>query len=134
MNIGRNYNYGDNTSIPEHIPASSLSFDPVPDDLSFESFDPITPTPNSDTTYLSSTTKIDISGLPFGSLNPSITDGFQTVTFGSPMQKLGPVPAGWATWSSPPFSESSNPHVLFSGDTVNSMTFTLSRHSLIFGF
>ena len=59
---------------------------------------------NPDAEYLANTTKIDISGLPKGSLQSSITDGVLTVTFSNPLEKQGPVPDGWATWSSPSFS------------------------------
>ena len=87
------------------------------------------PTPG----YLAATTKIDISNLPSGSLHDFITDNGITVTFSTPMQKLGPVPDGWATWSSPPFSESANPDVLYTVDQ-NSLTMELSDSARIFGF
>lgn len=90
-----------------------------------------TPIMNPDAEYLANTTKIDISGLPKGSLQSSITDGVLTVTFSNPLEKQGPVPDGWATWSSPPFSEDPNPDVLISGSTL---TMTLSRPVQIFGF
>lgn len=90
-----------------------------------------TPIMNPDADYLANTTKIDISGLPQGSLQSSITDGMLTVTFSTPLEKQGPVPDGWATWSSPPFSEDPNPDVLISGSTL---TMTLSSPVQIFGF
>ena len=90
------------------------------------------PFPNPTPAYLNATTKIDISGLPFDSSNDFITDGKVTVTFDTPLIKRGPVPTGWDTWSSPPFSESANPDVLFSPQT--SLTMTLSNPVRIFGF
>jgi hypothetical protein len=92
-----------------------------------------TPINNPDAAYQSSTQKVDFSGVPFGTDITSVSDGIQTVTFSSAMNKRGPVPTGWATWSSPPFSETANPFVLFSnGQSV--MTWTLARPSAIFGF
>jgi hypothetical protein len=92
-----------------------------------------TPIMNPDAAYQSSTQKVDFSGEPSGTNLSSVSDGFQTVTFSSSMNKRGPVPTGWATWSAPPFSESANPFVLFSnGNSV--MTWTLARPSAIFGF
>lgn len=83
--------------------------------------------------YLAFTTKIDISGLTFGSSQSSISDGTLTVNFSSPMIKRGPVPSGWTTWSSPPWSESSTPDVLMlsSGTSVD---MTLSQPVSTFGF
>ncbi len=93
----------------------------------------VTPIPAPTAAYTAATTKIDISGLSFGSSYNSITDATQTVGFSSSMQKLGPVPAGWATWSAPPFSETKHPHVL-SSNWQNSMTWTLSAPASVFGF
>jgi PKD repeat protein len=86
-----------------------------------------------DAAYLASTTKIDISGLPYGSNHTAITDGTLTVSFSAPMQKRGPVPTGWNTWSSPPYSESPNPHVLWT-QGASSLTMTLSQPVTTFGF
>jgi hypothetical protein len=92
----------------------------------------ISPIPNPDQAYLDATTKIDISQLNSGSLYNSITDGTLTVTFSNPVEKLGPVPDGWATWSSPPESESANPDVLYREG--NNLTMILSSPVTIFGF
>jgi len=86
-----------------------------------------------DAAYLASTTKIDISGLTFGSSYSSISDGTLTVSFDKPLQKLGPVPTGWNTWSSPPYSESPNPHVLYTAGQYDLMM-TLSQPCTTFGF
>ncbi|HPT82921.1 MAG TPA: hypothetical protein PLM25_03460 [Limnochordia bacterium] len=91
-----------------------------------------TPIDNPDAEYLAETTKIDISGLPFGSTQNSITDGILTVSFSTPVEKYGPVPDGWLTWSSPPFSEDPNPYVL-RADTTN-LVLDLSEYVTIFGF
>lgn len=91
-----------------------------------------TPIDNPDAQYLAETTKIDISGLTNGVSYNSITDGTLTVTFSTSLEKQGPVPDGWATWSSPPFSEDPNPHVLISGTTT--LTMELSDYVRIFGF
>ncbi len=83
--------------------------------------------------YQANTTKIDISGLILYQNYSSITDGTLTVNFSSPMNKRGPVPAGWATWSSPPWSETATPHVLFSNN-ADSVDITLSQPVTILGF
>ncbi len=88
------------------------------------------PQPNA--VYQATTTKIDISGLTLYQNYSSITDGTLTVTFSSPLEKRGPVPTGWATWSSPPWSESATPDVLFA--TSNSLNMTLSQPVTILGF
>jgi N-acetylneuraminic acid mutarotase len=85
-----------------------------------------------DAAYLSSTIKIDISSLPEYSTHPSVSDGLQTVSFSSPMEKLQ-VPGSWATWSSPPESESETPPVLFT-QNENSLTLRFSRPASIVGF
>lgn len=91
-----------------------------------------TPIDNPDAAYLAATTKIDIAGLPDSSDQTSITDGTLTVTFSEPLNKRGPVPDGWLTWSSPPFSEDPNPYVLVA--STGSLEMTLSRPVSIFGF
>jgi len=91
-----------------------------------------TPIDNPDQAYQANTTKIDISGLTFGDLYSSISDDQLTVTFSVPLVKAGPVPTGWATWSSPPFSEDANPDVLYS--ETNTLEMVLSRPVRIFGF
>jgi hypothetical protein len=83
--------------------------------------------------YLTSTTKIDISGLTYDSSYSSITDGYLTVGFDTPMLKLGPVPTGWTDWASPPWSETATPHVLYT-NWVEDMTITLDKPCRIFGF
>jgi len=81
---------------------------------------------------LAATTKIDFSSVPFGTDLPSISDDDLTVAFSELLNKRGPVPNGWQTWSSPPFSEDPNPFVLVSPS--NTLTMELSRPVSIFGF
>lgn len=97
--------------------------------LSAESYIPI---PNPNAKYLAATQLIDIAGLPFGSIHDKITDGKFSISFSAPAEKRGPVPLGWATWSSPPFSETPNPDVLVF--STNSLTMTLSEPVRTFGF
>ncbi|MED3090036.1 hypothetical protein [Bacillus toyonensis] len=85
-----------------------------------------------DIAYQSSTTKIDISNVPEFTIVNSISDGIQTITFNSSMQKLQ-VPSSWFTWSSPPFSEASTPPILYT-QGATALTMTLSVPSRIFGF
>jgi len=91
-----------------------------------------TPIDNPDLAYQATTTKNDISGLTFGDSYDSISDNRLTVDFSVPLIKAGPVPDGWATWSSPPFSESPNPDMLYSESNMVEMT--LSRPVRVFGF
>ncbi|AOR23692.1 hypothetical protein [Clostridium taeniosporum] len=83
--------------------------------------------------YQNSTTKIDISGLIQFQSYSSISDANLTVDFSTPLTRLQ-VPTTWATWSSPPVTESSTPPVLFTGTGVSSLTLTLSKPCCTFGF
>jgi|LSQX01.1.fsa_nt_gb hypothetical protein len=82
--------------------------------------------------YLAATAKMDLSNLPDGSMNAYITDGDVKIDFSTPLEKRGPVPLGWATWSSPPYSESPTPDVLVS--CGHSLTMDLSEPVSIFSF
>jgi hypothetical protein len=90
--------------------------------------------PLPDSSYLSRTTKIDFSGLADATPTSSISDGVVTVSFsGVSMIKRSVPGGGWASWSSPPFSESATPAVL--ADYVASgATLTLSAPVTTFGF
>jgi len=81
--------------------------------------------------YLATTTKISLSYIPDYNTVGSVTDGFETVTFSSAMEK---VPRnGINNWGVPPYTEDPNkPETLYSGSTA--MTWTLSRPAKIFGF
>ena len=85
-----------------------------------------------DAAYLSSTTLIDISSIPDFTLLSSVTDGTQTVGFGTTVSKRT-VPINWGTWGSPPATETSTPPLLYS-DGQTSLTLSLSNPSNIFGF
>lgn len=83
--------------------------------------------------YLALTTRIPITGPECTSFS-SITDGTQTVTFSSPLERhdVPGVTCRWCAWSGPPEGEEANPPVLFSFGTT--LTMTLSNPSRIFGF
>jgi len=89
--------------------------------------------PQPDAAYQASTTKIDISALTCYSSYGSITDGTQTVTFATSMEKRTVSSCGWASWSSPPNSESATPHVLYSQGQIT-QTLTMSKPTVTFGF
>ncbi|SFB20144.1 MULTISPECIES: hypothetical protein [unclassified Bacillus (in: firmicutes)] len=84
-----------------------------------------------DANYLSSTTKIDISGLSNGGNYQSISDGTQTLSFSHSLNKRI-VGWGWATWSSPPNSEQNQPDVLYVPS--DSFTVNLAVPVSTFGF
>lgn len=122
------WHVGHNTDAElQELPLSEPA--PAADQISVLAADPIM---NPDEAYLANTTKIDISGLTFSASYDSISDGVLTVRFSDALQKLGPVPTSWQTWSSPPFSEDPNPDVLYSPQ--NSLTMELSREVSVFGF
>jgi hypothetical protein len=88
--------------------------------------------------YISATTLVPITGPDFTAVS-SVTNGTQTITLGS----IAPsgffsaqtVPSGgWATWNSPPFTESSTPRVLATFSAVTSLTLTLTVPSATVGF
>jgi hypothetical protein len=81
--------------------------------------------------YVSATTNISIPGSEFDILN-SVSDGKLSVGFSIPMQVLD-VGSGWGSWSSPPFSESSTPTVLWTQGPTQ-VTLTLSQPVQTFGF
>jgi hypothetical protein len=75
---------------------------------------------------------------PDESMLNSISDGHLTIGFSSPM-RASTVGDDWASWGSPPNTESSTPRVLWSGqdanfDPITAVTFTLSQPVTIFGF
>jgi N-acetylneuraminic acid mutarotase len=92
----------------------------------------ITTIPNPDAAYLSTTNKVDISSLADFSTHTSVSNGTQTFSFSTTMEKRQ-VPGSWGTWSSPPESESATPAVLFT-QGVNSLTLSLTRPASIVGF
>lgn len=83
-----------------------------------------------DAAYLGGTTKIDISGIADFASVTSVSDGSLTAVFDAAVSKYT-VGAGWATWSSPPQSEASNPAVLYAPRATASIS--LSRLVTTFG-
>jgi len=67
-----------------------------------------------DAAYLASTTKLPIVGSDYTYVT-SLSDPDLTVTFSHRLE-IRTVPGSWATWSSPPWSESGTPRVLFDSD------------------
>jgi hypothetical protein len=61
--------------------------------------------------YTSKTCVIDLSGIPDGTVVDSVSGCGVKVRFSVPMSKQT-VPGGWATWGSPPDTESATPEVL----------------------
>lgn len=64
----------------------------------------------------------------------SVTNGSQTVTFSTPLQART-VPSSWATWGSPPNTESSTPRVVAEiTGSIGALTLTLSAPATTVGF
>jgi hypothetical protein len=76
--------------------------------------------------YTGSSCPIDLSGIPDGTPVTSVTGCGVTVTFSVTMTKLT-VGSTWATWGSPPDTESSAPAVLVA---FGSTSVTLTYHTL----
>lgn len=90
-----------------------------------------TPISSPTTTYTSSTDVLPVT-VPDFSFITSVTNGKQTVNFSSPMQALS-VPNSWATWNSPPNTETSTPRVLWTGGST-SIILSLAQPATTFGF
>jgi len=91
---------------------------------------------NPDASWTGSTTLIDISSIPNSSPVTAVTDGNLTVALSPTMTKAHAnvdPDEGWDTWSDPPYSEVSSPHVLalYSGGSAE---LTLSKGVFAFGF
>lgn len=84
-----------------------------------------------DAAYLAGTTLISITDPDITQLN-SITDGTLTVNFSAPVE-VRTVPGSWSTWSSPPFSETSTPRVLWT-QSRNLIALSFSSVVQTFGF
>jgi hypothetical protein len=87
--------------------------------------------------YVNATKLITFSE-PDEAMLSSISDGFLTVAFSTPV-RASTVGDDWATWNSPPATESSTPRVLWSDlddnfNPVTTLTFSLSAPVSIFGF
>jgi hypothetical protein len=74
-----------------------------------------------DTGYMSSTKVVDLSG--FSDFTP--ISKVKKVKFTPTMEKRS-VPGSWATWGSPPFTETATPNILYTAGAT-SMTITLPK-------
>jgi hypothetical protein len=85
------------------------------------------PIPAPNASYLASTTRINITPPDFTPLT-SLSDNLLTVSFSSPLE-VRTVPTTWASWASPPASESATPRVLYTGNPFPStgIDLTFSR-------
>jgi hypothetical protein len=95
----------------------------------FAQFSPIA-TPTS--AYTGATTVMSIPGANFSTTN-TLTDGTLTLNFSSTLSVRTVPGGGWATWNSPPATESSTPKVL-AGVGLTTLTITLPTGNTIFGF
>ncbi|PLR99280.1 OmpL47-type beta-barrel domain-containing protein [Bacillus sp. T33-2] len=91
----------------------------------------ITPITTPTSEYTSNTSKIDISHLFNYNMYNSVTDGVQTISFSSPMERRQVRDSWEADWG--PDTESRYPQVLFS-DYKNEVTWNLSQPTKTFGF
>ena len=85
----------------------------------------------SDDSYLNFTSLLSIAQPDFTNLLSFDLAG-AVVSLSSPVQ-IRTVPDTWATWNSPPFTESPTPRVLFSNQS-NTLTMDFSKPYSIFGF
>jgi hypothetical protein len=73
-------------------------------------------------TYVDNTNVCTIDGVP-PSPTSTCTDGAGFKVILTPVASARQVPSSWATWSSPPFSESATPKVAFFGGTTGTLYF-----------
>ena len=91
-----------------------------------------TPIASPDAAYQASTTKLAITGSDFTYVT-SLSDASPTATFSHRLE-VRTVPGSWATWSSPPQSESATPRVLFDSDSPGTgVTLSFSAPIKTFG-
>jgi hypothetical protein len=81
--------------------------------------------------YLTKTCAINFSSIPDFTDVTSVTGCGVRVRFSVPLNKRT-VPGSWATWASPPFTETATPRVLFTQDET-AVTLTFSVRSVIAG-
>jgi len=84
-----------------------------------------------DAAYLSGTSSLGVAAPDFDVLT-SLTDGTQTASFDIGLVALS-VPTTWASWGSPPNTESATPRVLWTNG-FTSMAINLALPSFTFGF
>ena len=87
--------------------------------------------------YLGTTQVVSFSA-PDEAMLDSITDGILSIAFSSSM-RASTVGNNWASWGSPPDTESATPRVLWSGldndfNPILSVTFTFNKPVTTFGF
>lgn len=75
--------------------------------------------------YVGHTCKFDLSGIPEGTLVSSLDGCGITATFSTPLQKVV-VGSSWASWGTPPDTESATPDALWLSDGSTSLTITFS--------
>lgn len=63
----------------------------------------------------------------------SVSDAYFTATFSPIAQYAGSIPDGWATWGSPPDTESATPGILYF-PTAGPVTISFSSPVSVFGF
>jgi len=94
---------------PSATPDASPAFSPI----------------SSPSQYPSGTCTVDLSAFNDFDPVPSVDQCGQHITF-TPVEEKRSVPGSWATWGSPPDTESATPDILFSGGAT-SVTITLSQ-------
>ena len=89
--------------------------------------------------YIANTTKIVFEPVDYCNLDKpetfnisSMSDASLQVSFDKPLC-FATVPTSWATWGSPPNTESATPMVFFTGNPNNTLTLTLSKPVFVFG-
>src|SRR5262249_13171154 len=85
-----------------------------------------------DAAYTGITTVMAIPGANL-STTTTLTDGTETLTFSNTMDVRTVPGGGWATWSSPPNSESATPKVLAVTTGITTFTITLTPPRKTFG-
>jgi hypothetical protein len=89
-----------------------------------------TPIAQPDAAYLGATSALPVSDPDFTAVS-SVTDGTVTASFDVDLAALT-VPGTWASWGSPPATQSATPRVLWSNG-FTSVTVTLSAPLMVFG-
>jgi len=112
-------------------PTKSILLTGSPKNFTLPGVPAFTPISNPTAAYINSTNLLPIS-VPDFTIITFVSNATQTVSFSPPMEALT-VPASWATWNSPPYTESNTPRVLWSTGSF-SVTITLSNPVSIFGF
>jgi hypothetical protein len=83
--------------------------------------------------YTAGTTNLSAEIPADGDTVTSLSDGIESVGFSYALT-AATVPPTWATWGSPPATESATPRVLGTSGSQSSLTMTLSKQADVFGF